>query len=165
MLSEIKKANLNLDCILYRDDGLGVSRSTPRQREGIKKKICQIFNKHGLNVTGDANKKIVQFLDVELNLSENTYKPFIKPNDTPLYVNVKSNHPSCITKNIPEAINKRLSALSSNKDMFNSVSQLYQDALKMAGYNYNLKFNPIEKKNKNKLRLKLCQAQVKRSQS
>ena len=38
MLSEIRKLNLNLNCILYRDDGLGVSSSTPRQREGIKKK-------------------------------------------------------------------------------------------------------------------------------
>ena len=81
-------------------------------------------------MTGDANKKIVKFLDVELNLSENTYKPYIKPNDIPLYVNVKSNHPSCITKNIPEAINKRLTALSSNEEMFNSVAPLYQDALK-----------------------------------
>ena len=32
--------------------------------------------------------------------------------------------------------------------MFNSVAPLYQDALKKAGYNYKLKFNPMEKKNK-----------------
>ena len=93
-------------------------------------------------MTGDANKKIVQFLDVELNLSENSYKPYIKPNDNPLYVNIFSNHPSCIKKNIPEAINKRLSALSSNEEMFKSVAPLYQDALNKAGYSYVLKFNP-----------------------
>ena len=34
--------------------------------------------------------------------------------------------------------------------MFNSVAPLYQDALKKAGYNYKLKFNPIEKKRKKK---------------
>ena len=144
MLSEIRKLNLNLNCILYRDDGLGVSSSTPRQREGIKKKICEVFNKHGLSVTGDANKKIVQFLDVELNLSDGSYKPYIKPNDKPLYVNMNSNHPSSIKKNIPEAINKRLSALSSSEEMFKSVAPLYQEALKNAGYNYELKFKPVD---------------------
>ena len=89
----------------------------------------------------------MQFLDVELNLSDNTYKPYIKPNDNPLYVSVHSNHPNCIKKNIPEAINKRLSALSSNEDMFKSVAPIYQEALKNAGYRYELKFNPVNSYN------------------
>ena len=33
---------------LYRDDGLAVSPSTPRQIEILKKKICNIFNKNSL---------------------------------------------------------------------------------------------------------------------
>jgi hypothetical protein len=46
---------------LYRDDGLGVIRATPRKIEIIKKYICSIFNNHGLKITIEAKKKIVDF--------------------------------------------------------------------------------------------------------
>ena len=45
-------------------------------------------------------------------------------------------------KYVPDAINKRLSALSSNEEMFLSVAPLYQEALRNAGYSYTLKYNP-----------------------
>ena len=111
----------------------------PRQVETIKKTICDTFRKHGLEITVEANKKIVQFFDVECNLEEETFKPFIKPNDVPLYVHINSNHPPAITKNIPEAINKRLSALSSDEKTFSSIIPIYQEALKKSSYNHNLK--------------------------
>ena len=38
--------------------------------------------------------------------------------------------------NNPAAINKRLSALSSNENMFESVAPIFRDALKNAGYLY-----------------------------
>ena len=50
----------------YRDDGLGVMRASPRQTEIIKKKLCNILGKFGLKITIEANKKIVNFLDVTL---------------------------------------------------------------------------------------------------
>ena len=53
---------------LYRDDGLGIIKATPRQIELIKKDLCALFNNHGLKITIEANKKIVNFLDVTLNL-------------------------------------------------------------------------------------------------
>ena len=44
---------------LYRDDGLGVIiKATARDIETIKKDLCVIFNKYGLKVTIEANKKI-----------------------------------------------------------------------------------------------------------
>ena len=100
------------------------------------------FSENGLKVTVDANKKVVQFLDVELNLKNESYKPFLKPNDNPLYVNINSNHPQSVTKNIPAAVNKRLCALSSDEHMFNSVVHMNQEALKKAGYTYILKYTP-----------------------
>ena len=78
------------------------------------------FRKFGLEITIEANKKTVQFLDVEFNLEKYTYKPFIKPGDIPLYVNAKSNHPPSVLKNIPEGVNRRLSNLSSDENMFNT---------------------------------------------
>ena len=133
-------------------DGLGVSNKTPKQVENIKKKICKVFNENGLKVTVDANKKVVQFLDVELNLRNGSFKPFLKPNDNPLYVNVSSSHPHSVTKNIPLAVNRRLCALSSDENMFNSVAQIYQDALKNAGYTHVLKYTPTAATEKKKTR-------------
>ena len=148
MLSELEKMNLGANLGLFRDDGLGVSNAPPRQIEAIKKQICEVFRKHGLDITVEANKKIVQFLDVELNLEEDTFKPYIKPNDVPLYVHKHSNHPPSITKNIPEAINKRLTALSSDEQTFSSISQIYQEALKKSGYDYKLTFKPTDQNKK-----------------
>ena len=144
MLSELSKLKLNLIFGLYRDDCLGISSSTPRQIEIIKKKICQVFQENGLDVTVDANKKVVTFLDIELDLENGTHRPYIKPNDAPLYVHRQSNHPLCVTKNIPESVNRRLSSLSSNKEMFNSVAPVYQEALDKSGYDLKLEFTPID---------------------
>ena len=78
---------------LYRDDGLGAVKATPRETEMIKKDLCAIFNKHGLRISIEANMNVVDFLGVTLNLSSAKYKPFTKPNNVPLYVHNKSNHP------------------------------------------------------------------------
>ena len=48
---------LKIQAGLYRDDGLSVSNATPRQLEGIKKQICNIFKDEGLAITIEANKK------------------------------------------------------------------------------------------------------------
>ena len=114
---------------LYRDDGLAVSSATPRQIEIMKKKICKLFEENKLAVTIEANAKVVDFLDVTLDLNTGIYKPFIKENDTPLYVNIKSNHPPTVLKNIPEGINNRLSRISANKTVFDAATPVFQEAL------------------------------------
>ena len=91
---------------LYRDDGLGVVKATAREIESVKKDLCAIFNKYGLKITIEANKKIVNFLDVILNLTTGKYQPYSKPNNIPLYVHSKSNHPPSILRNIPCSIYK-----------------------------------------------------------
>ena len=64
---------------LYRDDGLGPFQQTPKEIERIKKEICKVFSNNGLKITIGANKKIVNFLDVTLNLNKGTYEPYAKP--------------------------------------------------------------------------------------
>ena len=86
-------AHLKLNIGLYRDDGLAVCSLTPRQTENVKKEMCKILKAQGLNITIDANIKTVNFLDVNLDLSSGIFKPYMKPNDTPLYVQKQSNHP------------------------------------------------------------------------
>ncbi len=110
---------------LYRDDSLGISNKSPREVELIKKDLCAIFRKYGLKITIEANKKCVDFLDVTLNLTNGKHMPYTKPNNIPLYIHSKSNHPIVIIKNLPESINKRLSDISSDEEAFNRTAPTY----------------------------------------
>ena len=95
----------------------------------------------GLKITSKANLKVVEFLDVVFDLQSDTYRPFLKPGDRPLYVNKQSNHPPSILKNIPLAINKRLCDISSSKEVFDQAVPLYQTALSQAGYDHKLEYS------------------------
>ena len=126
---------------LYRDDGLGVTKASPRQAELIKKELCSIFAKYGLKITIEANKKVVNFLEVTLNLANGKHLPYNKPGNIPLYVNKKSNHPPRIIENILKSINKRLSEISIDENSFSKAAPLYQKALDDSGYNHKLAFS------------------------
>ena len=127
---------------LYRDDGIMAVRGAPRTVENIKKQVCQIFRNLGLGFTIEANLKVVDILDVTLNLTNNTYKTYNKPNNTPLYVHKQSNHPPGTLKNIPPSVNKRLSTNSSNQEMFDQTKPPFQKALDDSGYDHKLNFEP-----------------------
>ena len=137
-----KLADLNISLGLYRDDGLGVCRMTGRQAEKLKQTICNIFKTFNLKITTDVNHKIVNFLDITLDLDSGTFKPYMKPNNNILYVNKNSNHPPSITKNLPAAVNRRLSNISATEDIFRDAIPPYQEALNKSGYQFNLKFEP-----------------------
>lgn len=131
---------------LYRDDGLGIIKATPRQVENTKKKICDIFNTLGLNITIEANLKIVNYLDVNLNLNTGKHSPYMKVNNNLKYVHSCSNHPPSITRNIPASINRRLSTISSNRETFEKAKPPYQQALAKSGYLQTLNYDPPAKK-------------------
>ena len=141
------------NCIgLYRDDGLGIYTGTPREAEKMKKDICKIFHDNDLRVTIEVNKKVVNFLDVTLNLNSGQHMPYMKPNNVLQYVNTKSNHPPAVIKNIPEGINKRLSEISSSEEVFNKAAPVYQKALDANGYNYKLRYEKPKLETKDKSR-------------
>ncbi len=146
LLSQLQHLDINVG--LYRDDGLASINATPRQTENIKKQICSIFQKNGLRITIEANKHIINFLDVTLNLRNSTYQPFTKPDTTLQYVHRESNHPPVTTKNIPDGINKRLSSLSSDKASFDQAAPPYQKALDDSGYQYTLEYKPTTATNR-----------------
>ena len=77
-----------------------------------------------------------------MDLESEIFKPFIKPNTTPLYIHSQSNHPPTIIKNLPASINKRLSSISCNKVEFDKAAPLYQEALSKSGYKHKLEFDP-----------------------
>ena len=126
---------------LYRDDGLAVLRNCcGPDTERRKKKIVKIFKDCGLKITIQTGLSIADFLDVKFNLNNETYMPFRKPNDHPVYIHSESNHPPNIKKEIPRMISKRVSELSSNEQVFNDACPMYEQALKDSGFNDRLTY-------------------------
>jgi hypothetical protein len=138
LLSQLQ--HIDIDVGLYRDNGLAICSKTPNEVDDIKKEICHIFTVNGLNITIEVNKKVINFLDITMDLNTDTFKPYMKPNNSLLYVHKDSNHPPSVLKNIPESVNKRLSSISSNAEIFNSAIPPYQDALNKSGYSYQLNY-------------------------
>ena len=126
---------------LYWDDARGTLRNTfgpeaDRKRESIVK----IFKECGLSITCEVNKKIVDFLDVRFNLNEQTYEPYRKPSNEPVYINIRSNHPPNIIADIAKAVSKRLTNISCNKNVFDRNVGIYQVALKNTGFDAKITF-------------------------
>ena len=71
---------------LYRDDGLAVWKATPKEIEKTKKEVRNVFKANGLKITIDANKKIFHFLDVTFDLTNGSYKPYMKPNSLQTHI-------------------------------------------------------------------------------
>ena len=111
--------------------------------------VLDLFN----TIEISSNVKIVNFLDVTLDQSNNSYKPFIKTNQNPSYINVNSNHPKNIIKQIPKAVNLRIGKLSANEKIFKESSKKYIDALKNSGFKEDYRYlkevitNEITKEN------------------
>ena len=77
----------------YRDDGLALN---------------------GLSLEIECDLKIVNYLDITLDLNTDTYKPYRKRNHETLYIHAQSNYPADILKQLPTLIESRLSNLSGN---------------------------------------------------
>ena len=118
------------------------------QTDGSRKDFINIFRKEfQLNIVCETNIKIVNFLYVTLALTTGKYKPYNKPGNIPLYINVKSNHPPNVIKNLPENISRRINKLSSDKSIFENSKDLYNSAISNSGFKDKIKFNPDYKRN------------------
>jgi hypothetical protein len=85
ILSKMEKL-INQDHIgLYRDDGLAAIKGSGPEIEKLKKQIYKIFQEIGLKITLDGNITKTDFLDVFFDLKTNTFKPYRKKNETPVY--------------------------------------------------------------------------------
>ena len=120
---------------LYHHDGLiYIPNSNGPNSSRMQKKIIRAFKFLVFKIEVSSNNKIINFLDVTLNLSNNTYKPFLKTDLYPSYININSNHPKTIIKQVPKAIKLRIRNLSANEKIFQESSKIYMDALKNSGF-------------------------------
>ena len=126
---------------LYHDDGLVIFKNiTVPKSEKVKKDVQKLFKENELDIVIQCNMKTVNYLDVTLNLENSTYRPYKKENNQIKYINIESNHPPSIIKQLPLSIESRLSSLSSSEEIFNDSVIPYQDALDKSGYKHKLKY-------------------------
>ena len=87
-------------------------------------------------------------------LSNNSYKHFLKTDQYPSYINVNSNPPKTIIKQVPEVVKLRIKNLSANEKIFQESSKIYKEALKNNGFREEFTYqeenipNDINKENK-----------------
>ena len=130
---------------LYRDDDLGCFKNASGpQAERIKKAFNKLFkNEFKLNTVSETNLKVVNLVNLTLNLSSGKYIPYNKPDNKPLYINENSNHPPNIIQNLPESISRRANKLSSGKTVFNNSKVLFNNSLSNSGFGHKIKFQSL----------------------
>lgn len=98
------------------DDGQATFEDIgPRTADKILKNFSVIFIEMGLNITVQAHLKVVNYVDITLNLTNGKYYPYRKPNNLPIYINTLSNHPPSIMKQLPIVSSNRLPVLRSTR--------------------------------------------------
>ena len=149
---------------LYRDDRLILlEKGLGLKRERIVKDLHKLFKSHGLQITIAYTGQVADFLDVTLDLSDGSYRPYRKRNDTPVYINADSNHLSWSTS--PKWWKRDLQNISCNEDVFDKAKPLYEEALRRSGFKPMLTYdtgNSIPKKKRKRkitwFNLPFCQS-------
>ena len=100
----------------------------------------RLFKEYDLEIIAESNQKIVNYLDVTLNLKDGTFRPYHKPGDQMQYIHTESNHPPNIIKHIPASIETRLSNLSSTETIIKESTTHYKNNLQQSGYNKKLTY-------------------------
>ena len=103
----------------YRGNGLGIFRNmSGPEVERKEKDLTRIFKSNGLSITVKTNLKVADFLDIHFERVQDIYQPYKKLNDELLHINKNSTHPPTIIKQVPKAVSKRISDISSSKETY-----------------------------------------------
>ena len=74
LLSQLTHLGVNVG--MYRDDGLATSTKTPKRVKAIKEEMCKLFKHNNLQITIEAYKKVLDFLDIRMDPRTATCKPY-----------------------------------------------------------------------------------------
>ena len=124
-----KLGNVFSNCGLYRDNRLGViDLAKPFVHGRTRRQVLfNVMSDIGFKITFDLGNQVTHFLDVTLNLSDGTFRPYQKSNCLINFINLNSDHPRHIKKAIPIMTQKRLSSLSSSAEIFNEIKAPYKN--------------------------------------
>ena len=133
---------------LYRDDCLAILKTTSGlEAEKLKKKFQKLFKEKDLDIIVQCNLKITNCLYVTLNLNDGSYRPYRKANEETNSIHVNSDHPPSIIKEISRSIEKRLSILSSSKNVFQESVIYYEKCPKVSGFKTKLQYQQSKENN------------------
>ena len=138
---------------IYRDDGLAaVLNANGPQMDKLRKNIISIFKNEGLSITIETNLSQTDFLDVSFDITTKKFSPYRKPGNDPLYVNIKSNHPSSVLRAIPEMITMRIRETSCDETTFNNAKHQYEAVLSASGFKHKMTYDnrQTERRNRNR---------------
>ena len=85
----------------------------------------KVFKDCRLRITIQANLRIGNFLDVQVNLDTSTYQPYLQSYNNSVYLNKNSNHSTTVLKQLLKSIGKRISDMSSNQNVFTHSIPIY----------------------------------------
>ena len=127
---------------LYRDAGLAILKNTSGLEAGqLKKHHEKLIKEKRLHIIIQCNLKITNYLDIlplqKIQRRNQLYSRQFRP-------------PPSIIKEIPQSIEKRLSILSSSKDIFLESSIYYEKCLRSSGCKTKLQYQPKKENNQNK---------------
>ena len=74
------------------------------QLETIKKSLQKTFKDFGLEIAAESNLKIVNYLDVTLNLNDGSFRPCDKSDDIIRYIDKEFNDPPNLIKHLPASM-------------------------------------------------------------
>ena len=103
------------------------------QLERIKKSLQKTFKDFVLEIVAECNLRIVNYLDVTLNLNDGSFRPCDKSDDIIQYIK-EFNHPPNLIKHLPASIEKRLSNNSFDEKIFKESAIYYENTSNKAGY-------------------------------
>ena len=86
-----------------------------------------------LEIEAESNLRIVNYLDVTLNLNDGSFRPCDKSDDIIQYIK-EFNHPPNLIKHLPASIEKRLSNNSFDEKIFLESAIYNEDTLNKARY-------------------------------
>ena len=101
----------------------------------------------------ETNLKVADFLDIHFERVQDIYQSYKKLNDELSHINKNSTHPPTIIKQVPKAVSKRISDISSSKETYDQNISYYKDALKHSECdNISLPYHPTNNKGRVKLK-------------
>ena len=106
----------------------------------------KIFKDCRLSIMVTTNITSADLLDLTLNLKTESYQPFRKSSNNPIYTDFNLTHPPQLLKQLPKSISKRLSKNLSSKEVFDKSKMLYEKFLNNSGFYKNLKYHHNSRK-------------------
>ena len=133
--SEVEKHNYTICRKRFLDDIFSLWKGTPRQYDMFLAALNMIGRPFGIGFTGSCGKAI-EFLDVLIDISSGRLrtKLYVKPTDSPTYLNRRSYHNKHTFKSLPVSQFRRAIVICSEpEDQLEAIDYMYHKFVK-CGY-------------------------------